>query len=129
VSKTFGLARDPFGLITFEAARKHLFDQVATEPALDLSGRSFLGQLERKDGRAVLEGAAPAVRIDGLLVNPNGEEAEHVQDPHELAQGRSRAPAGRRSSEPGAAPACASGVGTWMRGGIPSVVSPAPLMR
>jgi len=79
VSKTFGLARDPLSLITFEAARKHLFDEVATEPALDLSGRAFLGQLERKDGRAMLEGAAPAVRIDSLLVNPNGEEAKDVR--------------------------------------------------
>ena len=79
VAEPFRLAGQPFRLGVVEPAGEQLLDEVAAEPALDLRGRALLGHLEGQHGRAVLEGAEPAVGPFGVdLRHRHDQQAEEV---------------------------------------------------
>ncbi len=78
MTQAFRLASDPLRFVRLERARQHLLDQVSAQPALDFGGCTLLRELEREHGRPVLQRPAATGRIDGLLVDADGQHPKHV---------------------------------------------------
>src|SRR6266581_9721772 len=79
MAEALSLAGDALCLITLEPAGKHLLDEVSAQPALHLGRGPLLGQLEREDGRAVLERAHPALAVGRLIVDSHRQQPKHVR--------------------------------------------------
>ena len=79
MTQALGLAGDPFRLFRLEPTGQDLLHEVAAQAALHLRGGPLLGQLQREDGRAMLQRTDPSLGVHLLLVHTDREEAQHLR--------------------------------------------------